>query len=1208
MPTLRLTQFDAGQGAYRIQIDLDGNAAPQSANCQFEFQISDQDREDLRWYLEDYLEYPVDPAPTIAANVERRMAEVGDQLFRAIFQSNDDARDLWATLRNDLAGTRVEVASEVDTANTLPWELIRDTKTGVPLALEAHEFVRSQRQTAKRPRLLGTGQGQIRVLLVICRPGGGMDVPFRSVASHLVRLSHDPRQVLKLDVLRPPRFDRLGEMLRTASQRGHPYHVVHFDGHGAYSDLAKRTKDGVERERSRRERYSLLSPLRKGKHGYLLFENPGDPQNRQFVDGPALGQLLFETGVPVLVLNACRSAHAEPPPRPDNASMHASDVHTWARAYGSLAQEVVDAGVPGVVAMRYNVWVVTAAQFIGNLYASLLDGQSLGEAVTLGRKQLRDHPIREIAFNPFPLQDWVVPVVYEAAPVRPFSKLSGEQVTITLDQRHAAEERAELDPTLPANPDVGFYGRDDTLLALDRAFDTNSVVLLHALAGSGKTTTAVEFARWYAATGGVRGQVLFTSFEHYLPLDHALDRLGQHFERLLQANEIHWLALSDEQRHQVALQILKQVTVLWIWDNVESVSGFPSGAPSAWTLNEQQKLIDFLRAASSTKAKFLLTSRRDEHDWLGDLPCRVELPPMPFTERVQLTRAIANKHGHHVTKPEDWKPLLDYTMGNPLTLTVLVRQALRDNLHRKGHIEALVQRLRADEVSLPDEEQQGRSRSLGASLGYGFQGFTDAERSQLALLHLFEAFVNVDVLCWMSKVDDDEALQGLDREAWIALLDRTAEIGLLTALGAGHYMVHPALPWYFSQLFAKVYGDEVSSDALQANHSFSRAIAHLGNYYHDQYEQGHQRLVTMLRAEEANLLRARRIGLAHGWWDEVIGSMQGLRALYNHSGRLVEWARLVGELVPHIIDPDTDQAVPGRDDQWNIVTQYRVELMTQGREWVMAERLLRLQVAWNRNRTSAFRNIPSKTLSDSQRRQFVNLSSSLSGLGELLREQSKTACVEVLTQALKVIWHIGDRKRESSIAYSLGSAYATVTELRDLAEAERWSLRSLELTDEADSLGRGRCLSQLGYIHWRRFNDARDSNQPTEKQLDHLNAALRAYLRAAELFPADAVVPLAVTHNQLGIIYAEGKQFNEALRHSQEAIRYHEATGNRYKAGHARSSVMASLILQGQFKEAILWGQAALRDFEHYGVRAADDITFIQQSIATIKGLIRDNS
>ncbi len=60
----------------------------------------------------------------------------------------------------------------------------------------------------------------------------------------------------------------------------------------------------------------------------------------------------------------------------------------------------MDAGVTGVVAMRYNVYVVTAAQFVADLYATLTQGHTLGEAVTLGRKQLHDSPLREIAYDP----------------------------------------------------------------------------------------------------------------------------------------------------------------------------------------------------------------------------------------------------------------------------------------------------------------------------------------------------------------------------------------------------------------------------------------------------------------------------------------------------------------------------------------------------------------------------------------------------------------------------------------------------------------------------------------------------------------------------------------------------------------------------------------------------------------------------------------
>ena len=96
-------------------------------------------------------------------------------------------------------------------------------------------------------------------------------------------------------------------------------------------------------------------------------------------------------------------------------------------------------------------------------------------------------------------------------------------------------------------PDTGFIGRDETLLLLDRAFDSHPVVLLHAYAGQGKSATAVEFARRYARTGGLGAQpvVLFTSFEGHADLTDVLNQVGQFFSPLLQANGIEWYALND---------------------------------------------------------------------------------------------------------------------------------------------------------------------------------------------------------------------------------------------------------------------------------------------------------------------------------------------------------------------------------------------------------------------------------------------------------------------------------------------------------------------------------------------------------------------------------------------------------------------------------------------------------------------------------------
>ncbi|HEX9491593.1 MAG TPA: CHAT domain-containing protein, partial [Stellaceae bacterium] len=180
------------------------------------------------------------------------------------------------------------------------------------------------------------------------------------------------------------------------------------------------------------------------------FEDPANKENSKFVDGFRLGALLKASGVPVLVLNACQSAFAEAPAAPDQAKPEAARAEI--EAYGSLAQAVVEAGAAGVVAMRYSVYVVTAAQFVAELYGALARGRGLGEAVTWARKNLHDQPERRIAYAARPLQDWSVPVVWERAPLQLWPQKSDAlSLKFTLDDGAGATPGG-LDQALPARP------------------------------------------------------------------------------------------------------------------------------------------------------------------------------------------------------------------------------------------------------------------------------------------------------------------------------------------------------------------------------------------------------------------------------------------------------------------------------------------------------------------------------------------------------------------------------------------------------------------------------------------------------------------------------------------------------------------------------------------------------------------------------------
>ena len=113
MHTLRLTHRSGDPGRHQVDVVFEkADGSGHTAISQFSLALSAQDQEDLRWYLEDYLQYPLDPAPSIARRIERRMEEIGQELFRSIFQENNGAGKLWAATLPLLNNTRVEIATQ----------------------------------------------------------------------------------------------------------------------------------------------------------------------------------------------------------------------------------------------------------------------------------------------------------------------------------------------------------------------------------------------------------------------------------------------------------------------------------------------------------------------------------------------------------------------------------------------------------------------------------------------------------------------------------------------------------------------------------------------------------------------------------------------------------------------------------------------------------------------------------------------------------------------------------------------------------------------------------------------------------------------------------------------------------------------------------------------------------------------------------------
>jgi tetratricopeptide (TPR) repeat protein len=268
------------------------------------------------------------------------------------------------------------------------------------------------------------------------------------------------------------------------------------------------------------------------------------------------------------------------------------------------------------------------------------------------------------------------------------------------------------------------------------------------------------------------------------------------------------------------------------------------------------------------------------------------------------------------------------------------------------------------------------------------------------------------------------------------------------------------------------------------------------------------------------------------------------------------------------------------EEHWSLVTQYRVLLARDARRWEEAEGLQRLDVEWNRRRAAPILEKPPKAWGTGEKETICSLGASLHGLSQIQLERGSAGCVDGYREALSLAESLQDSPHAAVCAFNLGHAYEELDEIRDFDLAEQWYRRSLELIPKEDRMGRAGCLVQLGTVAYRRFLDARKSDRPPDECLGHLATAEGYYLKALKITPSNAAGDLATAHNQLGSVYVDAGQFDAALTHYRESIRYKEAMQDRYAAGQTRRNAALALYLAGRLADAREWALSALRDFE----------------------------
>jgi hypothetical protein len=188
--------------------------------------------------------------------------------------------------------------------------------------------------------------------------------------------------------------------------------------------------------------------------------------------------------------------------------------------FASVAAALVQCGVRSVVAMAYSVYVSGARRFIPAFYSRLFETGSISQAVRAGRQEMIAHPERVCARGEYPLQDGLVPVVYQNDPPdlsfasRPVRFPAGKSVRVS--KRNATIDREPLllpEPALDKQNPYSFVGRDGPILELERAMRRPpAAILIWGLGSVGKTTLARGFLKWLHDTDGLGRGGLWIDF------------------------------------------------------------------------------------------------------------------------------------------------------------------------------------------------------------------------------------------------------------------------------------------------------------------------------------------------------------------------------------------------------------------------------------------------------------------------------------------------------------------------------------------------------------------------------------------------------------------------------------------------------------------------------------------------------------------------
>ncbi len=257
------------------------------------------------------------------------LQETGSLLFHALWHG--EVRDLWLHARSDIdrgavGGLRVRLGLSPAAVAALPWEALYDDERGVVFA--------ASRQTPL-----------VRVVNLLRYVGTPRSLASRLPLRILAAVPEDPTG----QVDAAEEWSRLRTVLAPLQPGG--VHLVLKDGRFGPLDLRR----AIEREQP-----DVLHIITHGRGDGILLWQDGEPQ---LVSAAAL-RLALEgaTSLRLLLLAACATGQA-----------------VDASPLASLGAQLLQTGVPAVIAMQYDVRASASAAFSEHFYLELVAGRCAGQ-------------------------------------------------------------------------------------------------------------------------------------------------------------------------------------------------------------------------------------------------------------------------------------------------------------------------------------------------------------------------------------------------------------------------------------------------------------------------------------------------------------------------------------------------------------------------------------------------------------------------------------------------------------------------------------------------------------------------------------------------------------------------------------------------------------------------------------------------------------